>query len=529
MNILPEDITGTLEDRYVTVARRALPREFVELPAEVLAGLAVEYGRMVGRIDHGLAASHNDWSVRVEMDAERAVSVSEAGVIHNRKWAEFRGVVARVRQPVPLALEESWVCSKCGAVTKTNPERIRQPRSCPCGSTSLEYDDGASVLMDSQQIVLAESFEEMKESRPPRMLDCRLDGTLVQKLSPGERCVLGGVLRVSRTKKGKKFELLVNNAVPYRAVRKVDPPAIEGDVMARLVESFAPGIYGHHAIKESIILQQVGGSTELGGRTNINMLLVGDPGMAKSELLKEAAAVAPLGRYTVGRGASAAGLTAGMARDRNGVMYLEAGAAVLTDGGLLCIDEFDKTQKTDRDALHEVMEQQTASIAKLGTMVTMNARVSVLAAANPRQGSWDDGLTLSQNIDLPDTLLTRFDLIYNLRDVLDEDADRMIARHILRGGRSDVLPPEAVTAYIASVRPLKPELSEEAADAIEEYYASERHADGELRITPRQLEAVKRLAGAHAKVYRRAEITVDDATRAIYLVRHMIRRGAGIT
>lgn len=521
---IQKDIAATIKGRYVIVSRQELPAEFEKAPDEVLANLAGEYRKMVNRIDHKLAAAHNDWVVRVEMDPELSISVAEAGVIHNRKWVEFRGVVARVHQPVPRALEEAWVCTKCGAVTKTDPERIRQPRTCPCGSTNLEYDESSSILVDSQQLVLAESFEEIKGSSPPRMLDCRVDGTLTQKLNPGMRCVLGGVMRVRRTKIGKDYELLVNNAVPYRAVKNVEPPVIEGDQMERLVESFAPDIHGHLTIKESIILQLVGGSAALHRRTNINMLLVGDPGVAKSEMLREAAVVAPLGRYTAGRGATAAGLTAGMARDKYGVMYMEAGASVLTDGGLLCIDEFDKTKPTDRDALHEVLEQQTASITKLGVMVTMNARVATLAAANPKKGFWDDDLTLSQNINLPDSLVTRFDLIYNLRDVPDEEADRMIARHILHGARSDVLPAEAITAYIASVRHLKPEMTDAAADAIEKYYASERRGSGELRITARQLEAVKRLAGARAKIYRREKITIEDATRAIYLVRHMIQR-----
>ena len=523
MNLDLEAVAGSLKDRYVTVPRGGLPDGFAGNPAGTLADMAREYRQEAGRLNAGLANAHKDWAVRVELDPEHSMPVTEVGVAQGGQWVEFRGMVARIRQPVPRALEITWVCAKCGSTMSMDPEHGR-PAACPCGSRTLDENQSMSTFVDSQHVVLAESFEEIRGSRPPRMLDCRLDGTLVQQVSPGDRVVLGGVLRLLRTKRGHDYELLVNNMAPFRPAKSVEAPAISGDIVEGLVGSFAPRVHGHHTIKESIILLMAGGSAALDGRTNLNILLVGDPGIAKSALLQEAAGVAPLGRYTSGRGATAAGLTAGLARDRDGVMYMEAGAAVLTDGGLLCVDEFDKTQKTDRAALHEVMEQQTASIAKLGIMVTMNARVSILAAANPKRGFWDDSMTLSENIDLPQSLLTRFDLIYKLRDMVDADTDRMIARHILRREATDTLPSEAVTAYIASVRPLKPEMSEEAAEAIEQYYVRARAQPGEIRITPRQLEAVKRLAGARAKICRRGDITMQDATRAIDLVEAMIQR-----
>ena len=213
-----------------------------------------------------------------------------------------------------------------------------------------------------------------------------------------------------------------------------------------------------------------------------------------------------------------------MARDEDGVMYVEAGAAVLTDTGMLCVDEFDKMSVSDRAALHEVMEQQHASFAKIGFLLTMKTRISLLAAANPKAGYWDENASLAENVNLPQSLITRFDLIYNLVDEADADRDRMIATHIVLGERPDVLSSEALTAYIRMVRELKPTMSDGVAKVIVQYYVRARLEGGELRVTPRHLEAVKRLAGARAKIYQRTEITEADAKRAIFLVETMIQK-----
>lgn len=509
--------------RYKNVSRSDLPKKFWANPAKELAEMAAAYRQTVFKVDQEAANTHHDWAVRVELDPDASIPVTKAGVAHKGQWVEFRGVVQRVNLPVPLPISLAWVCTDCNNVTMTDPDT--KLRACPCKSFKIHYSEELSKFIDSQHVLLSEHYEDVVGTRPPRSLPCRLDGTLIQRLSPGDHCVVGGVMRLRQVKKsGYDYELLVNNTMPFREVKEVDPPVIKGDPLDALVESFAPSVYGNRTIKESIILLQVGGSKGLEGRTDINVLLVGDPGIAKSTLLLEAAKVAPLGRYTSGRGSTAAGLTAGLAKDKDGTMYIEAGATVLTDTGVLCVDEFDKMTEKDRTSLHEVMEQQQTSIAKLGFLVTMKARVSMLAAANPKESYWDDDKTLAENIDLPQTLLTRFDLIYNLRDVPDADTDGMIADRILSGKKPDVLPPEAITAYITSVRPLKPTMSAEAKQAIRQYYIRARLEPGEIRITPRQVEAVKRLAGARAKIYQRKEITSEDATRAIFMVEHMIQK-----
>lgn len=519
----PDDISGTLESRSVTISRESLQPGFAAKPVETLSRLAAEYHNRVKIVDAGLAAAHHDWAVRVALDHTASMPVTEAGVHQNGKWVEFRGAVGRIHRQVPEGIWLSWTCNECEDTIRLAPDA--KPGACVhCKSRLFTLDKAGSEFIDTQRILLVENFEEVKGSKPPRMLDCKLTGTLVHTLSPGDRCIVGGVMNLRPVKGGYEYELLVNNIEQFNPKKDVKPPVIEGDVMARLVESFAPQVHGHHMIKESIILMMVGGSDAVSRRTNSHILLVGDPGIAKSMLLKEAAAIAPLGRYTSGRGSTAAGLTAGMQRDREGVMYLEAGAAVLTDGGQLCLDEFDKMQSTDWDSLHEVLEQQSVSTTKIGVLVTMHARVAVLAAANPKGGSWDDEKVLIENINLPETLLTRFDLIFQMVDQRDPDVDRRIARRIIHRKTDNVLGKDEITAYIESVRRLSPTLTEDAAKALEDYYVSARSVQGEIRITARQLEAAMRLAGARAKLYRRNNVLLEDVTRATELVETVIQR-----
>lgn len=524
MSFLPDDISATLESRCVHISRESLPDEFHADPAKKIADLTDQYRERVKAMYPDLAETHHDWSVRLRLDHASSLPVADAAVHQNGKWVEFRGAVARIERQVPEGVWLTWLCSSCDTTIKTAPET--RPGACSeCKSRNFTLDKGRSAFVDSQRILLAENFEEVKGSKPPRMLDCKMTGTLVHTLSPGDRCVIGGVMNIRTTKAGHEYELLVNNIEPFNPKKDVKPPAIEGDVMERLVASLAPHVHGHNAVKEAIILQLVGGSEPVGKRRkNIHILLVGDPGIAKSTLLKEAADIAPLGRYTSGRGSTAAGLTAGMTRDRNGVMYLEAGAAVLTDGGQLCLDEFDKMKPEDYDSLHEVMEQQSVSTTKIGVLVTMHARVAVLAAANPKDGSWSDDITLAENINLPETLLTRFDLIFILLDRADADTDRRIGFRILGDDSEAALDTDEITAYIESVRALKPRMTDSAKKSIVDYYVSARSIDGARRSTPRHLESVARLAGARAKVYRRAEITVEDVKHAVSLMEKMIQQ-----
>ncbi|MFQ5920809.1 MAG: minichromosome maintenance protein MCM, partial [Nitrososphaerales archaeon] len=396
----------------------------------------------------------------------------------------------------------------------------------------------------------------------PHYSDITLTHDLVDNARPGDRVILTGVVRIEQDYEnikgrlrlfrlrieGNNIEFLGGRLGGDKDVRtserftitqedeqQIRRMAASPDVYERLLSSLAPHIYGHQILKESIILQIVGSSqreledgTKIRG--DINILLVGDPGTAKSELLKYAARVAPRGLYTSGRGSTAAGLTAAVLRDKSGIMMLEAGAVVLGDQGLVCIDEFDKMKPEDRSALHEVMEQQSCSVAKGGIIATLNARTSILSAANPMLGKYDPYRNITENVNLPIPLLTRFDLIFAVRDEPAKDTDTNVARHILgihRRGTYDTAPSidiDMLWKYLAYAKRIDPVLSQEAEDKIFEYYMEMRNVESEdmITITPRQLEALIRLATARARLLLKDRVDVGDAERAIFLFGNML-------
>lgn len=251
---------------------------------------------------------------------------------------------------------------------------------------------------------------------------------------------------------------------------------------------------------------------------------------AKSEMLKFCARIAPRGLYTSGRGSTAAGLTAAVVRDKTGIMMLEAGAVVLGDQGLVCIDEFDKMKPEDRSALHEVMEQQSASIAKGGIVATLNARTSILAAANPMYGKYDPFKNITENVALPIPLLTRFDLIFVVRDIPSKEKDRNIARHIIglhkhsSSESRSLIDVDIFTKYLAYCKKSDPLLTPDAEEKILEYYLKMRNVESEemITVTPRQLGGLIRLATARARLLMKDQVDVEDADRAIFLIQSML-------
>ena len=266
-------------------------------------------------------------------------------------------------------------------------------------------------------------------------------------------------------------------------------------------------------------------------RGDINVFLVGDPGTAKSEMLKFCSRIAPRGLYTSGRGSTAAGLTAAVVRDKTGIMMLEAGAVVLGDQGLVSIDEFDKMKAEDRSALHEVMEQQSASIAKGGIVATLNARTSILAAANPMYGKYDPFKNITENVNLPIPLLTRFDLIFVVRDIPARERDEVIARHIIElhtpkgTDRRSVIDVDLLTKYLSYAKRSAPSLTKEAEEKILDYYLQMRNVESEemITVTPRQLEGIIRLSTARARLLMKDIVEEEDAERAIFLIQSMLQ------
>jgi DNA replication licensing factor MCM5 len=321
--------------------------------------------------------------------------------------------------------------------------------------------------------------------------------------------------------------------------------ARDPDIYGKLERSIAPQISGEYTrdIKKALACLLMGGSRKIlpDGvklRGDINVLLMGDPSTAKSQFLKFVERVAPVGVYTSGKGSSAAGLTASVIKDSKGEFFLEGGAMVLADGGVICIDEFDKMRENDRVAIHEAMEQQTISIAKAGITTVLNCRASVLAAANPIFGRYDDLKSVGDNIDLMSTILSRFDCIFIVRDVRNMDRDRSIARHVLSVHVSSAVvdaPSDAeidsqtLKRYIAYCRDrCAPRLSDEAAAILSSQYVQVRNqvrlalqdTPGESQVVPitiRQLEAMVRISESLAKMRLSAEAGVSDVEEAIRL------------
>ena len=311
-------------------------------------------------------------------------------------------------------------------------------------------------------------------------------------------------------------------------------------VLGPLAESLLPHVYGLSVVKKAVLLQLLSGTEVFGAeglhvRGDIHVLLLGDPSTAKSQVLRSVLALAPLAVSASGRGSSGVGLTAAVAPTALGTKAgedfeldagraLEAGAMVRADRGLVCIDEFDKMADGDRVALHEVLEQQTVTIAKAGLHCSLNARCSVLAAANPAFSFYDDSRSVQENVALPDSLLSRFDLVFVLRDVREAQQDRRVAKHVLANHRTVVqsgqhkLTPAGVMRYVQLCKQCSPKLSSEAAQLCAKSYAEIRQKENagfSVPVTPRTLEALVRLATAAAKA-RFAEVVLpSDVAEAL--------------
>ena len=500
-------------------------------------------------------------SVRIVKLLE-AAQLRKLGSNHIGKLVMVEGIVVRSTPVRPMVMQAAFKCKRCGEMTPVNQtgQFVKAPFACSNPSCAakgpFDFIQEESTFIDSQDLRIQERPEDLPPGQLPRTLNAKLIGTeVVDVARPGDHISIVGIVCAFSTAgpggvgKLRTFMLYLDvNSIevldkePETALptpeeeEKILELAKDPWIHRKIVASIAPSIYGYEHIKEAIMYLLFGGVgkslPDITIRGEINALLVGDPGTAKSQLLQYVSRIAPRGLYTSGRGTTAAGLTAAVIRDKGGGMNLEAGALVLADKGIACIDEMDKMRPEDRVAIHEAMEQHTVSIAKGGIVATLNARTAILAASNPSLGRYESHRTVAENISLPVTILSRFDLIFVLRDVPNKESDGKMSAHILelhRKGLSPIEPPispDLLRKYITYAKGVRPTLTPEAVQRLNDFYLAMRSASesegSPVAITARQLESLVRVAEAHARSALRKEVKAEDAEAAIAIMKRSL-------
>lgn len=494
----------------------------------------------------------------------QTVQIRSIRAEHIGRLLSIDGIVRQKSDVRPQVTSARFECPSCGNILTViqNDQKFQEPSRCGCGRKG-KFKLIGKELADAQKIVLEESSESLDGGGQPKRLDFFMKYDLVMPLSdkktnPGSKVRLTGVvveIPIAARDGGQltRYDLAVevNHVTSIEEdfseinISKEDLDQIEEiankeNVIELLVDSIAPGIYGHTEIKEAIVMQLLGGVKKVrddGGinRGDMHILLIGDPGAGKSQLIKRAQIVAPKSRYVSGKGASAAGLTASVVKDDFLKGWaLEAGALVLANKGFCMIDEMDKMTKEDQSAMHEALEQQTVTIAKASIQATLRCETTVLAAANPKWGRFDPYEIVAKQIDMPPALISRFDLIFPVRDLPDKESDAKLAGFLLRVHQTSetVKPPietDLLRKFFAYSRNTsKPHLTEEAIAELQKYYVNMRNSSDDpnrsIPITARQLEALVRLSEASAKSRLSANVEQKDAQNAIRLLDYCMRQ-----
>lgn len=537
----------------------------------------------------------------LETDAPEAGGISLRFVRSRSmgRMVTIRGMIVRATDVKPSCVVATYTCDACGCEVYQVVENKREflpERVCPSSEctqrtrtnmSSLHLQTRGSKFVKFQELKLQELPNQVPMGHIPRSMSVHCRGELTRLAAPGDVVTIDGIFLPQRVAesgyRAMKAGLIsmtyleAQNIIVHKksfdesvlgSLSEEDSIKLEADIakvstgddpIAELASAIAPEIFGHEDIKRSLLLQLVGGCTRklpdgMRIRGDINICLMGDPGVAKSQLLKHVAGMAPRGVYTTGKGSSGVGLTAAVTKDMTtGEMALEGGALVLADRGICAIDEFDKMDERDRTAIHEVMEQQTVSIAKAGIVATLNARAAVLAAANPLYGRYNRKKSLSENINLPNSLLSRFDLMFLILDTANVDRDIALARHVtfvhqnegvkksiddaMNDDNSKDVPADKVKVtqrilreYIARARQHHPVVPPDVAPYIVEAYVNLRIADrpgargkkagDQTAMTARQLLSILRLGQALARLRFSDFVAREDVDEAIRLT-HM--------
>ncbi len=536
-----------------------LAQALLEQPEEIIkaAEIAVEQFDTLGDVKNFKARFYN-------LPQSQKVMIRNIRSRNINKFLLIEGAVRQKSDVRPQVTSAKFECPSCGNIINVLQleSKFREPTKCGCGRKG-RFRLLDKEMVDAQGIVLEEATDDLEGGEQPKRINILLKNDLVSPLSekktnPGSKIRICGILKevpILAKDGGKltRFDLMIE----VNSVESIEEdfssleisPEEEEEILKlgndpklfeKLSHSIVPSIYGHDRIKEAVMILMMGGVRKVRddgsiSRGDIHILLIGDPGAGKSQILKRISKIAPKGRFVSGKGASGAGLTAAVVKDEfMSGWSLEAGALVLGNKGICCIDELDKMSSDDRDAMHEALEGQTVTISKANIQATLRSETTVLAAANPKFGRFDPYEIIPKQIELPSTLVNRFDLIFPVRDLPSKEKDEKIAGFMLNLHQSpDFVDPELdsklLRKYFAYARQkVFPQLSDGAIDEIKKYYLKMRSSGSEegdlsaIPISARQLEALIRMAEAHARLRLSKEVTKADAKKAIDLMHHCL-------
>jgi len=502
----------------------------------------------------------NDARARlITLSPSQDIKIRNIRAKHLGKMISIEGIVRQASEVRPQVVNAKFECPSCGTIISVLQidKKFKEPSRCSCGRRG-GFKELSKDMVDAQVLVIEEASDNLTGGEQPKRMNIFLKEDLVDpkmemRTTPGSRVKIIGILKEIAISSSSgamltRFDLAIeaNNIVPLEETfeeinideedeRVIKELAADPELMDKMVRSIAPSIWGNENVKKALALQLFGGvqkrrSDATWMRGDIHVLLVGDPGVAKSVMLSFIAGVAPKARYIGGGSTTAAGLTAAVVKDELLKGWsLEAGAMVLANKGIVCIDEFDKMNEEDRGTMHEAMEQQTVTISKATVQASLRSQTAVLAAANPKFGRFDPTQPIPKQVNLIPSLLSRFDAIFIMRDIPQKERDESIARHVLsehkQNTKHDVIDKDLLKKFVSySKQKFNPKLGDEAIEAMKEFYVNLRNQpqfgdspNKPIPIGARQLEALVRLAEAHARMRLSKDVTKDDAQAAIDL------------